>query len=125
MVNRYSGEIHINPMRVLRNDDFNNDGKINDIAATLKQVISLNQKVSDRMQRLMDWLAKENTAAAPQFHYADGGYIAIQGLSDKQLLQLASKGLIELFDNATSKEWVMKYGHYFGLVWEDGRAVEI
>lgn len=123
MVNRYAGEIHINPMRVLRNDDFNNDGKINDIVATFKQVIALNQKVNDRMQRLLDWLAKDN--AAPSFQYADGGYIAIHGLSDKQLQQLASKGLIELFDHATSKEWVMKYGHYFGLMWEDGRAVEI
>jgi len=52
MVNRYAGEIHINPIRILRNDDFNNDGHIKDIDATLTQVFELNQKISERVQHL-------------------------------------------------------------------------
>lgn len=125
MVNRYAGEIHINPMRILRNDDFNNDGNIKNIEVTLKEAIGLNQKISEHLQRLLDWLGKNNAPGALQFQFADGGYISIKGLSDSQLLQLSSKGLIELFDYATSKEWVKKYGPQFGLVWENGRAVEI
>lgn len=125
MINRYSGEIHINPMRILRNDDFNNDGQIKNIEVTLKEAIALNQKISERLQRLLEWLEKGNASGGVQFHFADGGYISVKGLSDAQLLQLSSKGLIELFDYATSKEWVKKYGPKFGLIWEDGRAVEI
>ncbi|MBK8292166.1 MAG: hypothetical protein IPK96_15765 [Flammeovirgaceae bacterium] len=62
---------------------------------------------------------------AIQFHFADAGYISIKGLSDDQLKQLAAKGLIELFDNAKDKDWVKKYGPQFGLIWENGRAVEL
>jgi len=125
MINRYAGEIHINPMRILRNDDFNNDGHIKNIEATLKDAIALNQKISERLHRLKEWLEKGNASAGVQFEFADGGYIRVKGLSDAQLLLLSSKGLIELFDYATSKEWVKKYGPQFGLVWENGRAVEI
>ena len=35
MINRYAAEIHINPIRFLRNDDFNNDGHIEDIKNTV------------------------------------------------------------------------------------------
>jgi len=125
MINRYTGEIHVNPMRLLRNDDFNNEGHIRNIDETLKEAVSLTKKISERLQQLIDWLGKNNAPGTLQFHFAEGGYIAIKGLQDSQLLQLKSKGWIELFDNATSKEWVKKYGPQFGLIWEDGRAVEI
>jgi hypothetical protein len=125
MINRYAGEIHINPMRILRNDDFNNDGHIKDIEATLNEAIELNQKINNRLQHLKAWIEKGNASGSMQFHFADGGYISVKGLSDNQLLQLSSKGLIELFDYATDKEWVKKYGPQFGLIWEGGRAVEI
>lgn len=125
MINRYAGEIHINPVRILRNDDFNNDGRIADIKDTLATVIEINQDMNDRLNKLINWLKKENSAHMAQFEYAQGGYIQIKGLTDDQLLYLESKGLIELFDNATSKEWVKKYGPLFGLIWEDGGAVEI
>jgi len=125
MINRFAGEIHINPMRILRNDDFNNDGHIKDIEATLKEAIELNQKINIRLQQLKAWLEKGNASGSMQFHFADAGYISVKGLSDNQLKQLASKGLIELFDYATDREWVKKYGSQFGLVWEGGRAVEI
>jgi len=72
-----------------------------------------------------NWLSKNNSSGAVQFHFADGGYISIKGLPDVQLLELSSKGLIELFDFATDKIWVKKYGPQFGLVWENGRAVAI
>ncbi len=124
MVNRYSGEIHINPVRTLRGDDFNNDGHIKDIEATLQEAIELNQKITTRLQQLKVWLEKGNAAAGIKFHFADGGYISVKGLSDAQLKQLAAKGLIELFDYATERDWVKKYGVQFGLVWEGGRAVE-
>jgi len=125
MINRYAGEIHINPIRILRNDDFNNDGHIKDIDATLKQVIDLNQKIGDRIKQLNTWLQNSKGHGAIQFHFADGGYISVKGLADDQLKQLASKGLVELFDYATDKDWVKKYGPQFGLIWENGRAIEI
>lgn len=125
MINRYAGEIHINPMRPLRNDDFNNDGHIKDIDATLKQALELNQKIGDRLLRLKAWLEKRNYPAAVQFHFAEGGYISVKGLSDAQLQELSSQGLIELFDYATDKNWVKKYGAQFGLIWEDGKAVAL
>ncbi len=125
MTNRFAGEIHINPMRILRNDDFNNDGHIKDIEATLNEAIELNQKINTRLQQLKAWLEKGNASGSTQFHFADAGYISVKGLSDNQLKQLAAKGLIELFDYATDRDWVKKYGSQFGLVWEGGRVVEI
>ncbi len=125
MINRYSAEIHVNPIRSLRNDDFNNDGRILDINGTLNQAIELSENISTQLRHLQAWLQKGNVMGSIQFHYADGGYINIKGLSDAQLLELESKGLIELFDFATDKNWVKKYGHQFGLVWEEGRAVEV
>lgn len=124
MINRYAGEIHINPIRSLRNDDFNNDGHIKDIDATLEEAITLTQQINERLQKLKAWLGKGNTTGI-QFHFADGGYISIKGLSDDQLKQLASKGWIELFDFATDRDWVKKHGMLFGLVWENGRAVQL
>ena len=124
MVNRYAGEIHINPVRILRQDDFNNDGHIKDIESTLAQAQELNQKISEQLQLIRQWLKKSN-AANLQFHFTDAGYISVKGLSDSQLKELAAKGMIELFDFARDKGWVKKYGQQFGLIWEDGRAVEI
>ncbi len=124
MINRYAGEIHINPIRVLRNDDFNNDGHIKDIEATLEEAITLTQQINERLQKLKAWLGKGNTTGI-QFHFADGGYISIKGLSDDQLKQLALKGWIELFDHATDRDWVKRHGMLFGLIWEDGRAVQL
>jgi hypothetical protein len=124
MVNRYEGEIHINPIRVLRNDDFNNDGHIKNIEATLDQAIELNQKISKRLLGIKSWLGATKYSGV-QFRFAEGGYINIRGLSDAQLKELAAQGLIELFDYATDKDWVKKYGPQFGLIWENGRAVEI
>jgi len=125
MVNRYAGEIHINPIRVLRNDDFNNDGQIKDIEATLKEAMVLNQKIASQLQQLMTWLNKKNFPPSLQFKFAEGGYISLKGLPDPQLKELAAHGIIELFDFATDKDWVKKYGAQFGLVWENGRSVEI
>lgn len=124
MVNRYAGEIHINPVRILRQDDFNNDGHIKDIESILAQAQELNQKISEQLQLIRQWLKKSN-AANLQFHFTDAGYISVKGLSDSQLKELAAKGMIELFDFAREKGWVKKYGHQFGLIWEEGRAVEI
>jgi len=124
MVNRYAGEIHINPVRILRQDDFNNDGHIKDIESTLAQAQELNQKISEQLQLIRQWLKKSN-AANLQFHFTDAGYISVKGLSDSQLKELAAKGMIELFDFAREKGWVKKYGQQFGLIWEEGRAVEI
>ncbi len=124
MVNRYEGEIHVNPIRILRNDDFNNDGHIKNIDATLNQAIELNQKISERLQAIKSWLNAKKYSSI-QFRFSEGGYIGIKGLADVQLKELASQGLIELFDFATDKEWVKKYGPQFGLVWENGRAVEV
>ena len=125
MVNRYAGEIHINPIRILRNDDFNNDGHIKNMQATLNQAIELNHKITQQLQQLSEWLEAGNFSAGVQFYFAEGGYISVKGLSDAQLKDLASEGLIELFDFATDKDWVKKYGPQFGLVWENGKAVEI
>jgi hypothetical protein len=116
MINRYAGEIHINPIRVLRNDDFNNDGQIKDIEATL---------IAKRLQQLMTWLNKKNFPSSIQFQFAEGGYISLKGLPDHQLQELAAQGMIELFDFAEDKDWVKKYGQQFGLIWENGRSVEI
>ncbi len=125
MVNRYAGEIHINPIRVLRNDDFNNDGQIKDIEATLKEAIDLNQKIEAQLQQLKAWLDQKKYPGSLQFKFAEGGYISLKGLPDQKLQELAAQGMIELFDFATEKDWVKKYGPQFGLVWENGRAVEI
>jgi hypothetical protein len=125
MINRYAGEIHINPIRILRNDDFNNDGHIKDIEATLKETIELNQQISDRLHKLKAWIDKGTVSGNVQFHFADGGYISIKGLPDDQLKQLASRGLIELFDYATDRDWVKRHGMLFGLIWEGGRAVQL
>jgi|SRR6185295_6899678 len=125
MINRYAGEIHINPIRSLRNDDFNNDGQIKDINATLKDALELNQKITERLQRLKAWLDKRNFPSSIQFQFAEGGYISLKGLPDQQLQELATQGMIELFDFATDKDWVKKYGSQFGLIWENGRSVEI
>lgn len=124
MINRYEGEIHINPIRILRNDDFNNDGHIKNIEATLNQAIELNQKISARLVAIKSWL-DTNRYSSVQFQFSEGGYISVKGLSDTQLKELAGQGLIDLFDFATDKTWVKKYGPQFGLVWENGRAVEI
>lgn len=124
MVNRYEGEIHINPIRILRNDDFNNDGHIKEIEATLDQAIELNQKISVRLIGVKSWLASKKYSGV-QFRFAEGGYISVKGLPDTQLKELAAQGFIELFDFATDKDWVKKFGSQFGLVWENGRAVEI
>lgn len=125
MINRYAGEIHINPIRVLRNDDFNNDGQIKDIDATLKEALELNLRITERLQRLKAWLDKRNFPSSIQFQFAEGGYISLKGLPDQQLQELAAQGMIELFDFATDKDWVKKYGQQFGLIWENGRSVEI
>jgi len=125
MINRYAGEIHINPIRILRNDDFNNDGQIKDINATLKEAIELNEDITARLQQLQAWLSKRNFPSSIQFQFAEGGYIILKGLPDQQLKELAAQGMIELFDFATDKDWVKKYGSQFGLIWENGRSVEI
>jgi len=125
MNNRYAGEIHNNPIRSLRNDDFNNDRQIKDINATLKDALELNQKITERLQRLKAWLDKRNFPSSIQFQFAEGGYISLKGLPDQQLQELATQGMIELFDFATDKDWVKKYGPQFGLIWENGRSVEI
>ena len=124
MINRYEGEIHINPIRIMRNDDFNNDGHIKDINATLNQAIELNTKIGKQLLAIKVWLEAKHFSGV-QFRFAEGGYISVKGLSDVQLKELASQGLIELFDFATDKEWVKKHGPKFGLIWENGRAVEI
>lgn len=125
MINRYAGEIHINPIRILRNEDFNNDGQIKDIEATLKEAIELNQKIEVRLQQLKVWLDKKKYPGSLQFKFAEGGYISMKGLSDHTLQELAAQGIIELFDFATDKDWVKKNGTDFGLIWENGRAVRI
>jgi hypothetical protein len=125
MTNRYAGEIHINPIRILRNEDFNNDGRIKDIQKTLAEAIELNNAISNRLQHLMQWMEKENNFSSIEFRFSESGHISVQGLSDQHLKMLASKGLIELFDFAKDKEWVKKYGSQFGLIWENGRAVEL
>lgn len=125
MMNRYSGEIRINPISILRNDDFNNEGEIADIHETLQEAIAINNEISGRLTRLTRYLRENHSLARLQCHFAPGGYIAVNGLTDEQLLDMKQKGLIELFDFATDRDWVKKYGRQFGLVWENGRAVRI
>jgi hypothetical protein len=125
MINRYSGEIRINPISVLRNDDFNNEGEIDVIDKTLRDAISINNEISERLTRLKDYLRKNFGSAQPKFNYAPGGYIAVNGFSDDQLLEMKRIGLIDLFDFATDRDWVKKYGRHFGLIWENGRAVSL
>ena len=124
MINRYAGEIHINPVRILRNDDFNNDGQIKNINGTIELAMELNHQIGIRLQMILGWLKKGSSSSA-QFHFAEGGYISVRGLSDTELNELAAKGMIELFDFATDKHWVKKHGQHFGLIWENGRAVDI
>jgi hypothetical protein len=121
-VNRYSGEIRINPIAILRNDDFNNDGRIHDIQEVLGQVLELNNTISQRVEKIRERIA---TASGAQFFFAEGGYIGMRGFSDDQLLEMHAAELIDLFDFATDRDWVKKYGAQFGLVWENGRAVEM
>ena len=125
MVNRYAGEVHINPIRVLRKDDFNNDGRIKDIDATLIEAIEINQKIGERLQKLKSWLNKKKYPAAVRFQFAEGGYISITGLTDQLLQELAAQGMIELFDYATDREWVKRHGADFGIVWQNGRGIEV
>ncbi len=125
MVNRYAGEIHLNPVPVLRNNDFNNEGEIQDVEATLTQAIGLTAGIGSRLQELKRLVAEKYFPVNTRFHFAPGGYISIHGLTDGQLKELNRKGLIELFDFATDREWVKRYGHHFGLTWEHGRAVEL
>jgi hypothetical protein len=125
MVNRYLGEIKINPVPILRNDDFNNEGEIEDINQTLSRAIEVNREISQRLKKLKDYLAGGSQASNTEFNFDPGGYISMRGFSDKELLDMNSKGLIDLFDLATDKDWVKRYGMQFGLVWENGRAVEI
>lgn len=124
MINRFAGEIHINPVRILRHDDFNNDGQIKDIQGTIQLAIDLNQQISVRLQQILAWL-KKGSSSAVQFHFAEGGYISLHGPSDAQLKELSAKGMIELFDFATDKSWVKKHGQHFGLIWENGQAVSV
>lgn len=125
MINRYAGEIRINPIAVLRNNDFNNDGEIQDIQQVLTEALHVNHSVSERITKLQNYLKASGGATSMKFNFAEGGYIALRGLSDQELLTMKSRGLIDLFDFATDKEWVKKYGHQFGLIWENGRAVAL
>lgn len=125
MVNRYAGEIRINPIAILRKDDFNNDGDIEDIDELLSETLDINAEISARLKTLKTYLAKNGHVNSAEFFFADGGYIGMRGFTDAQLLDMKAKGLIELFDFATDKSWVKKYGAQVGLIWEDGRAVEI
>ena len=125
MVNRYAGEIRINPIAILRNDDFNNDGEIKDINIVFSETIKINQTVSDRISRLKAYLEAKGFSENVGFNFAEGGYIAMKGFTDQELMDMKAKGLIDLFDFACDKSWVKKYGAQFGLIWEDGRAVKI
>ncbi|MGC4020716.1 MAG: hypothetical protein QM734_01625 [Cyclobacteriaceae bacterium] len=78
MVNRYEGEIHINPIRVLRNGDFNNDGHIKDIDVTLNQAVELNQKISERLIALRSYF-KERKFSGIQFRFAEVVTSALKG----------------------------------------------
>lgn len=125
MINRYSGEIRINPVAILRNDDFNNSGEIPDIDILLEETITLQNQIGDRIRKLKAYLKANEFSGTPIFNFADGGYIAMKGLSDQELLEMRSKNLIELFDFATDRQWVKNHGAQFGLTWEDGRAVKM
>lgn len=121
-VNRYAGEIRINPIPILRHDDFNNDGRIDDIQAVLGQVLQINQSISGRVEKIREWIG---AGSGGEFFFAEGGYIGMRAFSDEQLLDMHRAGLIDLFDFATDRDWVKRYGAQFGLVWEGGRAVEL
>ncbi|MFN3840230.1 MAG: hypothetical protein ACK4RF_05940 [Cyclobacteriaceae bacterium] len=125
MVNRYSGEIHLNPVPRLRNNDFNNEGNIPDINATLTDAIRLLDEIRERLQEVRRATSTLSFMGEARFHFAPGGYISITGITDDQLKELHRKGLIELFDFATDRNWVKRYGHLFGLSWENGQAVEL
>ena len=125
MVNRYAGEIRINPIAILRKDDFNNDGEIDDIEEVFSETIKINQAISDRILKLGAYLKIAVVSGNTRFNFSEGGYIAMKGFTDQELLDMKSKGLIDLFDFATDREWVKKYGAQFGLVWEGGRAVKM
>lgn len=64
-------------------------------------------------------------ASQGSFNFAPGGYIAVKGFTDAELLEMKQEGLIDVFDFATDRDWVKKYGARFGLVWEKGRAVRM
>ncbi|MDH4058938.1 MAG: hypothetical protein OEU76_09240 [Cyclobacteriaceae bacterium] len=124
MVNRYTGEIRINPIAILRNEDFNNSGEIKDIQTTTTETIQLLARMTEQLNALKAYLKKKSTSNY-EFYFADGGYIGMKGFTDAELLELKAQGLIQLFDFSVDKDWVKKYGAQFGLIWEDGRAVEI
>lgn len=124
MINRYEGEIRINPISILRNNDFNNSGEIDDIQTTLSKTLELYKQMSEQLIALKTYLQKQ-PALNYEFYFADGGYIGMKGFNDHELLELNSNGLIHLYDNAIDKNWVKKYGSMFGLTWEEGRAIEI
>jgi hypothetical protein len=125
MINRYEGEIRINPVAILRNNDFNNEGDIADILDTLQQAIAINERINERLNKLKAFLDENAFTARATFNYAPGGYISMKGFSDAELLDMQSKGLIDLFDFATDRDWVKRYGARFGLTWENGRAVSL
>jgi wobble nucleotide-excising tRNase len=125
MINRFSGEIHINPIVALRKGDFNNDGLIEDIASIVDQAVQFNVIANEKLRKIKEWLARKNSLPSATFSFTDGGFISINNLPDTQLKEMASQGLIDLFDFANNKDWVKKHGHEFGLSWENGRAVEI
>ena len=124
MVNRYTGEIRINPIAILRNEDFNNSGEIKDIQTTTTETIQLLARMTEQLNALKAYLKKKSTSNY-EFYFADGGYIGMKGFTDAELLELKAQGLIQLFDFSVDKDWVKKYGAQFGLIWKDGRAVEI
>jgi hypothetical protein len=125
MINRYSGEIRINPVAILRNNDFNNEGEIEDIDELLQEAIDLNVRIRERMEALKSYLQTNSFSSQITFNFAPGGYIAMNGFTDNELLEMKAKGLIDLFDYATDRDWVKRYGARFGLTWENGRAVSL
>jgi hypothetical protein len=125
MINRYSGEIRINPVAILRNNDFNNEGEIDDIDELLQEAIDLNVRIRDRMEALQSYLKANSFSSQVNFNFAPGGYIAMTGFTDDELLEMKARGLIDLFDYATDRDWVKRFGARFGLVWENGRAVSL
>lgn len=125
MINRYSGEIRINPVAILRNNDFNNEGEIEDIDELLQEAINLNARIRERMEALKSYLQTNSFSSQITFNFAPGGYIAMNGFTDNELLEMKAKGLIDLFDYATDRDWVKRYGAQFGLIWENGRAVSL
>lgn len=125
MINRYAGEIHLNPVPILRHHDFNNEGEIPDITKTLDEAIRLIEEINARLAELKKLVNEARLFNRARFNFSPGGFISITGLPDEELKELYQKGLIELFDFATDRDWVKRYGHLFGLIWENGRAVEV